>query len=228
MNSPLVGFPLSMEMVLPKYFSRMSRSPRHQVTSMRWRMARWKYHLLGYSWHKCSSVYWIVPIIAKTGNQRKACIVSVLISCSSIFLKKCFLRSLEREHTGCSGLNRCNGCAGKPFHRRWFIIDEERIPGSSTTRVLSDAIWSSWWGKVSPKTLQILNYTSVCRVCRGYYVTKIYSLYIIKPVICHTLPTPPHCPDGIFKNIHLGHSQGSPLLYASASFFEGAEYFLAS
>ena len=49
------------------------------------------------------------------------------------------LRSLEEELTGCSGLNRCNGCAGKPFHRRWFIVDEERIPGSVTTGGLSEA-----------------------------------------------------------------------------------------
>lgn len=88
MNSPLVGLPRLAEMVLPKYFSRVSRSPRHQVTSMRCRMARWKYHLLGYSWHKCSSVYWIVPIIAKTGSQSKACIVPVLISCSSLTAKQ--------------------------------------------------------------------------------------------------------------------------------------------
>jgi hypothetical protein len=56
-----------------------------------------KYHLLGYSWHKCSSVYWIVPIIAKTGNQRKACIVPVLISCSSLTAKheKCTIKNGE-------------------------------------------------------------------------------------------------------------------------------------
>ena len=49
-------------------------------------------------------------------------------------------RSLEGEHTGCNGLDRRNGYAGKPFHRRWFIIDEERASGSSTTRGLSETI----------------------------------------------------------------------------------------
>ena len=39
-NSPLVGLPLSMDTVLPKYFASTSISPRIQVTSTRWRMAR--------------------------------------------------------------------------------------------------------------------------------------------------------------------------------------------
>ena len=36
----LVGLPLELLTVKPKYFCRVSRSPRSQATSMAWRMAR--------------------------------------------------------------------------------------------------------------------------------------------------------------------------------------------
>ena len=40
MNSELVGLPLAEFTVYPKYFCRVSRSPRSHATSMAWRMAR--------------------------------------------------------------------------------------------------------------------------------------------------------------------------------------------